>query len=856
MQTKTKFYHRINVRVLYVLCALFAIAGIAVSLVNARSVRALYIHSFTDKVLQSNALMSELVDAEAVMEYANLMNSQDDAFKLRQRQFNEDRGKLYALMESGAPEAAQAVVLARMEAFHAEMARYKTPEYLRTLRELQRLQASSGAKYVYIVADTGVTDAEGNKLYTYIFDASDQGEFNSPDADGLGTVSPFEPEADQIYLNHKPMTNVLYYNEPPYGELYYAYAPVLTDGGAIAGILGTDVELGPMYGDINGAIMRSVLTFAAFLLLALVVTYLSIAHMITHPLGQLTDTASRLASGDVYASVPRSALKSKSELGHLAHAIDDMGRTYQTMITSTDQLLQAANRGRLDVRNNAALYKGDVKKVIEQMNDALDATTLYLNSMPEAILIMSRQRETLFRNDQYIALFQDLPAHEFLRTALGDANNIPEGSVITSHRGRSFTIAFKTIAVGEAHDDSILVICMDITQLIEEKENAQAAAKAKSDFLSRMSHEMRTPMNAIIGMGKIAESTRDVDKLKYCLQTIGASSEHLLSIINDVLDMSKIEAGKFELTPEPMNLSHCLDKIRNLIQDQAAAKRQTLTVEIQPGVHQDFVADELRLSQVLTNLLSNAVKFTAAGGHITLRVESAPKGGIRFSVTDDGIGMTDDQVKKLFQSFEQADGSISRRFGGTGLGLAISKSIVDKMGGEIRVESKFGAGSTFSFVVTLPCADEAQRRVLQSSATALDPNGQIDFSDLRALLAEDVDINAEIFKALLEPTGLMVDVAENGKIACALFEADPQRYDLILMDIQMPEMDGLEATRHIRSLGTDKARAIPIIAMTANAFKEDIDRCLEAGMNDHLAKPIDEGAVIEKIARWARTARI
>ncbi len=854
MQTKTRIYNRINVRVLIVLSALFAVAGIAVSAVNAHSIRSVYISSFTDKVLQSNALMSALVDSDAVLSYANILRNQDDAFKLRQRRFNEDRDMLYELIEAGAPSAATAPVLARMEAFHREMAAFKTPEYESMLRNLQRLQASSGAKYVYIVADTGVTDASGNRMYTYIFDASDQGELNAPDADCLGSVSFFEPEADDVQQTRTAMDHVLYYNEPPYGELYFAYAPVLTDEGELAGILGTDVDLGPMNADINRSLLQSALTLSAFLLLTMAVVYLAITHFITRPLAQLTGTAAELASGDVYASVDPTALKSRSELGHLARAIDDMGHTYQTMITSTDHLLQAANRGRLDVRNNVALYKGDVKKVIEQMNDTLDATTLYLNSMPEAILIMSRQHETLFRNNQYIELFDDLPASQFLRQALDgqDPATTASGSVIINHNERIFSVASKTITVGDASDDSILVICIDITQLTKEKENAQAAAKAKSDFLSRMSHEMRTPMNAIIGMARIAESTRDVDKLKYCLQTIGVSSEHLLSIINDVLDMSKIEAGKFDLTPEPMNLPRCLNKIMNLVQDQALTKHQQLSVYVSPDLPLDFVADELRLSQVLTNLLSNAVKFTGEGGRIMLDVRPTDDESIRFSVQDDGIGMTEDQLKKLFQSFEQADGSISRRFGGTGLGLAISKSIVEKMGGAVSVKSVYGQGSTFIFDIPMRRATDAEQLALAADMPGEAGDGPADFTGLCALVAEDVDINAEIFRALMEPTGLRIDVAGNGKIACEMYEADPVKYDLILMDVQMPEMDGLEATRHIRALGTEKARVIPIIAMTANAFKEDIDKCLKSGMNDHLAKPIDEKMVKEKISRWAR----
>jgi PAS domain S-box-containing protein len=385
---------------------------------------------------------------------------------------------------------------------------------------------------------------------------------------------------------------------------------------------------------------------------------------------------------------------------------------------------------------------------------------------------------------------------------------------------------------------------------------AEKANQAKSDFLSRMSHEMRTPMNAIIGMTKIAEKTDDVSRLRHCLSTINTSSVHLLGIINDVLDMSKIEAGKFELEKIPMNIEKMIIKVSNIIIDNIEKKNQKLNIKIAKDMDLDYIADDLRLSQVITNLLSNAIKFTPEKGEITLAVEKIERKGdvntLRFSVTDTGIGMTKEQIARLFNAFEQADGSISRKFGGTGLGLAISKNIVEKMGGRIWVESEVGAGSSFIFEVDL------ERSPLQEAASPETPDIKTDtapetpdLSGVNIILAEDMEINREIFIALLEETSIIIDTAENGLIAVSKFRENPEKYDLIIMDVQMPEMDGYQATRTIRAMDTPKAKNIPIIAMTANAFKEDIDRCLEAGMNDHLAKPIDEKSVIEKIMLYS-----
>jgi signal transduction histidine kinase/CheY-like chemotaxis protein len=387
---------------------------------------------------------------------------------------------------------------------------------------------------------------------------------------------------------------------------------------------------------------------------------------------------------------------------------------------------------------------------------------------------------------------------------------------------------------------------------------AEQANRAKSDFLSRMSHEMRTPMNAIIGMVKIAEGANDVERLKYCLSTIGESSAHLLGLINDILDMSKIEAGKFELHNAVLNIEEVLKKIRGLTMGQAEKKGLKLNVFLDKEARVQFIGDDLRLSQVITNLVSNAIKFTPTNGEITVTVretERKQKGSVlSFAVADTGIGISEEQKGRLFNMFEQADNSISRRFGGTGLGLAISKNIIEKMGGKIRVDSEIGKGSTFKFEIELEHAGGEEAAGKEADTSETREKCAPDFSDVNLLLAEDVDINCEIFEALLENTKVNIDRAENGLLAVEKFKQNPDKYNMIIMDIHMPEMDGYEATKAIRTLGTTNAKTIPIVAMTASAFREDIEKCLACGMNDHLAKPIDDAEVIKKIAKYAKAA--
>jgi signal transduction histidine kinase/ActR/RegA family two-component response regulator len=408
---------------------------------------------------------------------------------------------------------------------------------------------------------------------------------------------------------------------------------------------------------------------------------------------------------------------------------------------------------------------------------------------------------------------------------------------------------------------SSLAVVEDVTAEKEYQETLKNIAikereanKAKSNFLSTMSHEMRTPMNAIIGMTAIGKKAEGAEKKNHALNRIGEASSHLLGVINDVLDMAKIEADKLELTPVVFNFERMLKKVITVINFRVEEKKQKLSVKIDNNIPEFIFGDDQRLAQVITNLLSNAVKFTPEDGNVRFEIFlTGITGGVcelRIEVTDSGIGIDKEQQERLFIPFEQGTGGISRQYGGTGLGLVISKRIIELMDGRIWVESGTGKGAKFIFTIK---AQLAEKLPAHQSENALDENFEYpdgEFTGKRMLLAEDIEINREILITLLENTGLEIECAENGKEALEMVEAAPDKYDIIFMDVQMPHMDGLEATRCIRALPALKNSRLPIIAMTANVFMDDIENCLAAGMDDHLGKPLDIDKIFEKLHKY------
>ena len=624
-------------------------------------------------------------------------------------------------------------------------------------------------------------------------------------------------------------------------------------------------------------------------------------HYLADCICEARNFAQALSRGELSGQIPSRGNEIAAPLKSLHSSLQHL--TWQTQQVAKGDYQQRVDfMGHFSLAFNTMVYQLEARRKIDanEKSKLQRYVRLLLSNCPDIILLFDSDGRIVFTSASYLqcgkiadqeriqdASFRDLFApvadesflqrmDELLRTAVTDKRSSDLEYEIAF--GRDGNARHYLIQVTPMLDEYELVAGTmlsfhDMTESIHAQQAAEQARKlaeqsalAKSEFLARMSHEMRTPMNAIMGMATLAKSAEDPRRRLYCLDRIEEASQHLLGVINDILDMSTMKHDSFALSLHTFNLASLVRRTVNTMVLRIEERKQTFSLNLDEAIPTNIFSDEHRLAQVLGNLLSNAIKFTPEYGHITLTVKKITEENsmacLRFEIQDTGIGISEEQQQELFVAFSQADGGFARKFSGLGLGLSIAKRIVSLLGGRIWVESAPGKGATFLFEISvkaMPAAAEFENtdgscpmQIEKTTEDTVSPSDLVAplFAGRRILIAEDVEINREILASLLESTNIKIDFADDGVEVLEKFSADSKAYDAILMDIHMPVVDGYEATRRIRASGLPGAKAIPIIALTANVFPEDIRRCLDCGMNSHLGKPLAMDLLIAELKKY------
>ena len=734
-----------------------------------------------------------------------------------------------------------------------------TPEYQAVYETLARFRDNIKLDYIYYVY------ADGDKNFSFGIDPDPiaPAEFGSPVVytDALYAASRGTPSVDE-----EPY-------EDTWGRFYSAFSPVFDSEGNVAAIVTADFGADWYENQINESTRTILLACGLFVIVGIIIVILMTGQY-TRQMKMIVDNLSDLAEDMEALTNEFSASETASSV---SEPNDNSIQALGTQISSLrDKLRDYITHDKTQANSMITAMASDYRCVYYVNLDEDDAVCYRddptdPDQTPVGVHFPYLERITWygddFVTDMYREGFKKFVDPDNIRKQL-ETEPIIAYRYLVKRGGHEYYEMIRVAGVRRAadrDDHMVHAVGLGLTEIDAEMREAMAknealeealrqaeeANKAKTAFLSNMSHEIRTPMNAIIGLDSIALRDPDISPhTREELEKIGGSAKHLLALINDILDMSRIESGRMELKEKAFSLKEFLDQINVIVGGQCEDKGLSYDCRIIGTPSESFVGDDLKLKQVLINILGNSVKYTESGGSVFFTVEQPDtedgKSSLRFTIRDTGIGMDQAFLSRLFDAFSQEDATTTNRYGGSGLGMAITKRMIDMMGGEILVESEKGVGSTFT--VTIPLKEAVMEEPGPAKAETTAECAAV--TGLHILIVEDQELNADILADLLDMEEMSSEWAENGKLAVEKFsDSEPNHFDAILMDMRMPVMDGLEATKEIRKLDRADAKKIPIIALTANAFEEDVKQCLSAGMDAHLSKPVDIEKLKEVLGR-------
>ncbi len=758
-----------------------------------------------------------------------------------------------------------------------------TPEYETVYNTLAKFRDNINLEYIYYVRKTG------DKAFTFGIDTDPvaPGEFGSPVVytEALYKASQGVPAVDKTPY------------EDQWGRFYSAFSPVFDSNGEVTGIVTADFDA-EWYEDLVNENQRMIVTGCLlFLIVSIAITFFLTGQYNREMSGiksDLTDLAEDLDSLTEEFAVDGSDPKAGGAVMHQSPPSDDIRSLGKRISDLRDDFRSYVSRTTTLANNMITAMASDYRAVYYVNLDENDGVCYRSDPQdheqtPEGVHFPYLERFRFYAEsyvtDNYREGFLSFIEPDNIRATLLE-QPIVAYRYLVNRNGKEYYEMIRMAGVRrpENRDDhKVHAIGLGLTVIDEETREtlarnealaealaqAEEASSAKTAFLSNMSHEIRTPMNAIIGLNSLAlrDDTLKPQTREY-LEKTGKSADHLLAIINEILDMSRIEAGRIVLKKEEFSLSDMIEQISTMITSQCRDKGLVYECCVMDQVEGYYIGDELKIKEILINILSNAIKFTEAPGKVTLTIEKTAEfddqSTMRFRVKDTGVGIDPEYLPRIFEPFSQEDSSRKNKFGSTGLGMAITKNLVEMMNGTISVESEKGKGTEFTVVITLKNSQRKDEDVPAAGDTGSAPSaddqkssaeaeGAAALAGRRVLLAEDTELNAEIMIDLLEIEDIEADHAENGKIAVEMFaKSAPGTYCVILMDVRMPVMDGLEAAAAIRAMDRPDAGTIPIIALTANAFEEDVQRSLQAGMNAHLTKPVDADLLIRTMGELVR----